>query len=159
MRLRIVLAGKIKERYLQQGVAEYLRRLRVYARVELAEVGDEPVPDRAAAADLARLREREAERLLRAVPAGDYLVALDAAGRSFSSEALAAWLTDRAVYSEPNLSFAIGGTTGLAPAVRDGAQLVLSLGPMTFPHQMVPLLLLEQIYRAFRIQRNEPYHW
>lgn len=158
MRIRILIAGKVRERYLQEGAAEYLKRLRPYARVEMVQLQDEPVPEGASPGELARVREREGERLLRALGDHEYLVALDIRGRQLSSEEFSRWLQERALRGESSLAFAIGGTTGLAPAVLERARLRLSLGPMTFPHQMVPLLLLEQIYRGFKIAAGEPYH-
>ncbi|MFO7173557.1 MAG: 23S rRNA (pseudouridine(1915)-N(3))-methyltransferase RlmH [Bacillota bacterium] len=158
MRIRILIAGKVRERYLQEGAGEYLKRLRPYARVEMVELQDEPLPEGASPGELARVREREGERLLRALKEDEYLVALDIRGRQFSSEEFSLWLQERALRGESSLAFAIGGTTGLAPAVLERARLRLSLGLMTFPHQMVPLLLLEQIYRGFKIAAGEPYH-
>lgn len=158
MRIKILLAGRVRERYLQEGMAEYLKRLGPYARVELVQLPDEPVPERAAAAELAGARQREGERILKALDDGAYLVALDLQGRQLSSEEFAAFLRERAVRGEPNLAFAIGGSTGLAPAVLERARLRLCLGRMTFPHVLVPLLLLEQLYRGFRINAGEPYH-
>jgi len=158
VRIRILIAGKVRERYLQEGAGEYLKRLRPYARVEMVELQDEPLPEGASPGELARVREREGERLLRALKEDEYLVALDIRGRQFSSEEFSLWLQERALRGESSLAFAIGGTTGLAPAVLERARLRLSLGLMTFPHQMVPLLLLEQIYRGFKIAAGEPYH-
>lgn len=158
LRIRILLAGKVRERYLQSGIAEYLKRLGPYARVELVQLPDEPVPERASAADLARARKREGERLLKALGPAEYLVALDLRGEQLTSEGLSEWLAQRALRGDSSLAFAIGGSTGLAPEVLRRAQFRLSLGAMTFPHQMVPLLLLEQLYRGFKIAAGEPYH-
>lgn len=158
MRLQVLLIGKVKEKYLHAGMSEYLKRLGPYARVDVIQLSDEAVPDRAAPADIARIQAREAERLLRALDPAAYLVALDLRGTQLSSEEFAAFLDQRALQGDSSIAFAIGGSTGLAPAVLQQARLRLSLGPMTFPHQMVPMLLLEQVYRAFRINRREPYH-
>ncbi len=158
MRVKILLAGKIRERYLHDGMAEYLKRLGPYARVEVLQMQDEPVPERASAADLAAARDREGERLLKAVDDSAYLVALDLQGHQLSSEDFSAFVQERGLRGESNLAFAIGGSTGLSPAVLNRARFKLCLGRMTFPHQLVPLLLLEQIYRGFKIAAGEPYH-
>lgn len=158
LRIRIVGAGKIRERFWLDAMAEYQKRLSAYARVEVVAVADEPVPERVSAAEAAAIKEREGQRLLRAMDPGQAVVALDLRGATMSSEAFAAWLAERAVAGQGSFAFVVGGTLGLADSVLARADLRLSLGPMTFPHQMVPLLLLEQIYRACRINAGEPYH-
>ncbi len=151
LHIKVVIAGKVRERYLREGAAEYLKRLSPYAKVDLVEVQDEPVPERASRKDLASARDVEAERILRAVREGNYLVAMDMRGKQMSSEDLSRWLQERSLVGESSLVFAIGGTTGLSDAVLTKAQYRLSMGPMTFPHQFMPLLLLEQLYRAVKI--------
>lgn len=158
LRLRIVGVGKVRERFWQAGIAEYSKRLAPYARLELLSVAEEALPEKPAAAAEAAVLEREGQRLLRAVEAGQVLAVLDVAGRGMSSEQFAAWIAQRAVEGQGSFAFVIGGSLGLAPAVRARADLLLSLGPMTFPHEMVPVLLLEQLYRACRINAGEPYH-
>ena len=158
LRLRIVGAGKVRERFWQAAMAEYQKRLPAYARLEIGAVADEPVPERLSAAEAVAVKEREGQRLLRALDPGQVVVALDGRGTTMSSEGFAAWLAERALAGQSSLAFVIGGTLGLADAVLARADLKLSLGPMTFPHQMVPVLLLEQIYRACRINAGEPYH-
>lgn len=138
MRIRILLAGRVRERYLQAGMAEYLKRLGPHARVEVQQL-----PDGALAS---------------AIDPAAYLIALDLRGQPLSSEEFAAFIQERGLRGDSHLVFAIGGSTGLAPAVLARARFRLSLGPMTFPHQLVPLLLLEQIYRAFQIAAGMPYH-
>lgn len=158
LHIKIVIAGKVRDRYLRDGAAEYLKRLSPHAKVDLAEVQDEPVPERASDKDLASAREVEAERILRIVRDGDYLVAMDIRGKQMSSEDLSKWLQERSLAGDSSLVFAIGGTTGLSDVVLSKAKLRLSMGPMTFPHQFMPLLLLEQVYRAVKIGEGEPYH-
>ncbi|MGE5579479.1 MAG: 23S rRNA (pseudouridine(1915)-N(3))-methyltransferase RlmH [Bacillota bacterium] len=158
MRIRIILVGKVRERYLRDGFAEYLKRLGPYAHVELVELQDEPVPETASQKQLAAVRQVEAERVLRALRENEYMVALDIRGTEMSSEDLSRWLQERALAGDPNLVFVIGGTTGLAPEILARARLRMSMGPMTFPHQFMPMLLAEQLYRAFRIGKGEPYH-
>jgi 23S rRNA (pseudouridine1915-N3)-methyltransferase len=158
VRIRIIIVGKVRERYLRDGVAEYLKRLGPYAHVELLELQDEPVPETSSDKQLAAARQVEAERILRTLRDSEYLVALDIRGTGMSSEDLSRWIQERAVSGDSNLAFVIGGTTGLAPEVLSRARLRLSMGPMTFPHQFMPMLVAEQLYRAFRIGRGEPYH-
>jgi 23S rRNA (pseudouridine1915-N3)-methyltransferase len=158
VRIRIIIVGKVRERYLRDGVAEYLKRLGPYAHVELVELQDEPVPETSSDKQLAAARQVEAERVLRTLRDNEYVVALDIRGTGMSSEDLSKWIQERAVSGDSNLAFVIGGTTGLAPEVLSRARLRLSMGPMTFPHQFMPMLVAEQLYRAFRIGRGEPYH-
>ncbi len=158
LHVKVVIAGKVRERYLREGAAEYLKRLGPYAKVELLEVQDEPAPERASEKDLARARDIEAERIQRSVGDCDYLVAMDIRGKQMSSEDLSGWLQQRSLAGESSLAFVIGGTTGLSDAMLTRARLRLSMGPMTYPHQFMPMLLLEQLYRAVKIGEGEPYH-
>jgi 23S rRNA (pseudouridine1915-N3)-methyltransferase len=158
MRIRIILVGKVREKYLHEGVAEYLKRLRPYAQVELVELQDENVPETFSERQLAQARQVEAERILRTLRANEYVVVLDIHGTQMSSEDFSRWIQERALSGDSNLALVIGGTTGLAPEVLSRARLRLSIGPMTFPHQFMPMLVAEQLYRAFRIARGEPYH-
>lgn len=156
MRIKVLLVGKVREKYLRDGINEYLKRLGPYAKVELVQLADEPMPEKATAAEEEQGRGREGARLLKA--AAGYLVALDLRGEQYSSEQFAAFLAERALRGQSRLSFLIGGSTGLAPEVTRQAGHLLSLGAMTLPHQMVPLVLLEQLYRSFKINAGEPYH-
>ncbi len=158
MRIRIILVGKLRERYLCEGVCEYLKRLRPYVSIKLVELQDEPVPEAFSEKQLASARQAEAERILRTITDNEYVVALDIRGTQMSSEELSRWVQERALYGDSSLAFVIGGTTGLAPEILSRAQLRLSMGPMTFPHQFMPMLIAEQLYRAFKIARGEPYH-
>ncbi len=158
MRIRIVMVGKIKEKYLQAGLEEYLKRLGPYAKVEMLSVPDEPTPDGAPPAIEEQVKAREGERILKHLDPSAFVIAMDGRGQTLSSEELAAFLEERALRGQPNLAFVIGGSLGLAPDVLSRADYKLSLGRMTFLHQMVPLILLEQVYRGFKINRGEPYH-
>lgn len=148
----------MKEKYFQAGVEEYLKRLGPYAKVDLAFLADEPTPDGASAAQEAQIKAREGDRILAQVEPGQYVVALDGRGEMLSSEDLAGFLAERGLRGQSNLVFVIGGSLGLAPQVLQRADFKLSLGKMTLLHQMVPLILLEQVYRGFKINRGEPYH-
>jgi 23S rRNA (pseudouridine1915-N3)-methyltransferase len=158
LRIRIILVGKVKEKYLLAGMDEYLKRLGPYTKVDVIYLADEPTPDGASPAQELQVKAKEGERILAQIDPGQYVVALDLRGETLSSEELAAFLAERALRGQPNLAFVIGGSLGLAPQVLKRADYKLSLGRMTFVHQMVPLLILEQIYRGFKINRGEPYH-
>jgi len=158
LRIRIIIAGRVRERYLREGIAEYLKRLSPYAHVELVELQDEPVPESFSEKQLEAARQVEAERIMRALRENEYVVALDIRGIAMSSEGFSAWLQERGLFGDSNLAFVIGGTTGLGAEVLARARLRLSMGPMTFPHQFMPLLVAEQLYRAFRIEKGQPYH-
>jgi 23S rRNA (pseudouridine1915-N3)-methyltransferase len=158
LRIRIILVGKIKEKYLLAGIEEYLKRLGPLAKVEITYLADEPTPDGASPAQEMQVKMKEGERILAQLDPGQFVIAMDLRGETVSSEELAAFLAERALRGQPNLTFVIGGSLGLAPQVLQRADYKLSLGRMTFLHQMVPLILLEQIYRGFKINRGEPYH-
>ena len=159
MKIRIVAAGRLKEKYLREGVAEYEKRLAPFASVELLETREEYMPENPSEAQRQQALAKEGERLLRLVPEKSFLIVLDVKGKLLSSEALAKELAGLALQGRSDLTFLIGGAFGLSPAVRDRADLRISFSPMTFTHQMVRLLLYEQIYRAFKINRGEKYHW
>lgn len=153
MNLTLVCVGKLKERHWREAADEYLKRLRPYARVTVIEV-----PDRDVSADEDRALAAEADTVLRAIPDGALVVALDIAGEARSSEELARWLERHGVDGRSSLAFVVGGAGGLHARVLARADEHLSLGPLTFPHQFARVVLLEQLYRAFRIIRGEPYH-
>lgn len=159
MKIRIVAVGKLKEKYLREGVAEYAKRLAPFASVELLETREEYMAENPSEAQRQQTLAKEGERLLRLVPERSFLIVLDVKGKLLSSEVLAKELASLALQGQSDLTFLIGGAFGLSPAVRDRADLRISFSPMTFTHQMVRLLLYEQIYRAFKINRGEKYHW
>lgn len=158
MKYHIITIGKIKEAYLTEGINEFLKRLRPYGQVEITALPEEKMPDRPSAADKKRVIDKEGEKLLRHVHEGSFLIALDVQGKLLSSEDLAARFSQVALYGCSELSFIIGGPFGLADAIRQRADLCISFGRITLTHQMIRLLLLEQIYRAIKIERHEPYH-
>jgi 23S rRNA (pseudouridine1915-N3)-methyltransferase len=158
MQVQIIAVGKIRERYLSDGIAEYVKRLRPYVKLRVTEVDDDRRPASLSLAHQGQFLAREGEKILAAIPEGSVTVALAVDGKPFSSEELAAFLKKREVSGASQVTFIIGGDLGLAPSVMERCDLVLSLSSMTFTHQMVRLVLLEQVYRAFRIMRGEPYH-
>ena len=153
MNLTLVCVGKLKERHWRDAADEYLKRLRPYARVSVIEVLDRDVT-----ADEARALAAEGEGIVRAIPEGSRVVVLDIVGAARSSADLAAWLERHGVEGTSAITFVVGGASGLDGRVLDRADERLSLGPLTLPHQLARVVLLEQLYRAFRIMRGEPYH-
>ncbi len=159
MRITIVAVGKIKERYLTAGIGEYVKRLGPFCRLDIVELAEEKMPDSPSSADKARALGREGERILKAVRPASHLIVLDRGGAALSSEDLAARLNALALAGKSDLTFVIGGAFGLAPAVLAAAAEKISFSALTFTHQIIRLLLVEQLYRAFKISRGEPYHW
>ncbi len=159
MKITIVCAGKIKEKYLNAGIAEFLKRLKPFAQVEIREIHEEKMPEEPSAAEKEQVLKKEGEKLLKLVPSGSYLFVLDVYGQLKSSEKLAAEINELGLRGRSSLTFLIGGAFGLSEEVRARADERISFSPMTFTHQMVRLLLVEQIYRAFKINRGEKYHW
>lgn len=159
MKITIVCAGKIKEKYLSAGIAEFMKRLKPFAQVEIREIHEEKMPDSPSDAEKEQVLTREGEKLLKLVPEGSYLFVLDVFGKEKSSEELAASIDKLGLSGRSNITFLIGGAFGLSSEVRKAADALLSFSRMTFTHQMVRLLLVEQIYRAFKINRGEKYHW
>lgn len=159
MKIRIVTVGKIKEKYLSAGIAEYVKRLTPFCRMEIVELDEERMPNDPSPAEKQQVLDREGERILKAVRQGSYLFVLDVAGKLISSEELSAQIDNLALSGQSDITFVIGGPFGLSPAVLSAAAERISFSRMTFTHQMIRLLLVEQIYRAFKISRGEPYHW
>ena len=153
MRLSVIAVGKLKERYWREASDEYLKRLSAYATVRVAEI-----PDRDPARGEARALAEEGVDVLRAIPEGAYVIALDLGGKQLSSEAFSARLDALALDGRSTVAFLIGGSLGLDAPVIARADERLSLGPMTLPHNLARVVVLEQVYRAFRISRGEPYH-
>ncbi len=150
--------GKVREPYLTEGISEYLKRLRPFTHLEILDLPDEKVPDRASDAEIKKLTEKEGLRMLNAITPDDSVVALDVAGAEWSSVDLARYIGEREMSVRGEIVFCIGGSLGLSDAVIRRAGIRLSLSRMTFTHQMVRLILLEQIYRAFMIRSGRPYH-
>jgi len=157
VRLRIVAIGRLKEDYLRAAIADYTNRIKPYARIELEEVPGLPDPLRGSRASVARIQDGEAVLLLHRLQPGEQLVALDSRGLAMTSEDFAEFLRPQAA-AGASATFVIGGSWGLGRAVLDRAVIAISLSPMTFPHAIARLILLEQVYRAFKILRGEAYH-
>lgn len=156
--ISIITVGKLKEKYLINGINEYIKRMGPYAKVEVIEVPDEKAPEQLSNAEMQQVKEKEGERILAKVPQDAYVIALAIEGEMWSSERLAKELDKLATYGRSKVAFIIGGSLGLSTAVMQRSNCQLSFSKMTFPHQLMRLILVEQVYRAFRINRGEPYH-
>lgn len=158
MNIHILTVGKLKEKYLKLGIQEYVKRLGPFAKVTITEVNDEKAPESLSDADIQLVKQKEGERLLSHISTDTYVFALAIQGKQFTSEALANQIDKLATYGKSKLTFVIGGSHGLSEDVLRRADQQLSFSKMTFPHQLMRLILVEQIYRAFKINRGEPYH-
>lgn len=156
--MRVVAVGRIREGYLREGIAEYAKRLRSYTQFEEISVREEAYRENESDAVKARVMEREADALLHATPRTAYKIALDRRGRRYTSEAFAEHLAGLQAEGRQSVAFLIGGSLGLAPRLLGEVDESLSFSSFTFPHQLMRLILMEQIYRAFSILRGEPYH-
>ena len=159
MRFYVVCIGKLKDAYLRDGVAEFVKRMRPYGGITITELNESKIGDKPSDADRKQVVDEEGERLLKAVPKNAYTVLLDVYGKTMSSEDLAKTVVKLEGDGVSDMAFIIGGAFGVSEALRQSVNYKLSFSPMTFTHQMVRLLLVEQIYRASKINRNEPYHW
>ena len=158
MYIDIVCVGKVKERYLRDAIDEYRKRLSRFAKVDVIEVADEKTPEHASDTLNAQIKEKEGERILKHLRDGAFVVALAIEGDQLTSEQLAARIAQWGLHGVSHLQFVIGGSLGLDPRVLRRANMMLSFSKMTFPHQLMRVILLEQIYRAFKINAHEPYH-
>ncbi|SES34515.1 23S rRNA (pseudouridine(1915)-N(3))-methyltransferase RlmH [Salisediminibacterium halotolerans] len=158
MKIKLIAVGKLKEKYLKQGIDEYTKRLSAFATVEHIEVADEKAPEQMSETEIKQVQEKEGERILQKIHKDDYVTALAIDGKQWSSERLAKEIDQLTTHGKSKLTFVIGGSVGLSDSVMKRADQSLSFSAMTFPHQLMRLILLEQIYRAFKINRGEPYH-
>jgi 23S rRNA (pseudouridine1915-N3)-methyltransferase len=158
MQIQVVCVGKLKEKYWTGAIDEYAKRLSPFARLDIRELPDEKTPDSMSPAEEEQTKTREGERILAALKPDAHVIALAIDGEPWTSEQLAAHMERQAVYGGGSVAFIIGGSLGLSPAVLARADKRLSFGRMTYPHQLMRVIVLEQIYRAFKINRGEPYH-
>ena len=158
MRCQILTVGKLKEKYLKDGIAEYQKRLKPVFPVEIKEIPDRPVPENSSEKDIAKAVEKEGDGLLAAIDDDSFVVALDIHGKELSSEEFAEKMNQWSFNGVRKLVIVIGGSCGLSPAVLQRADFKQSFGKCTYPHQLMRLILTEQIYRTVKINRNEPYH-
>ena len=158
MKIKLVTVGKLKEKYLKDGIAEYAKRLGRFSKLEIVELADEKTPDKASEVENQQILEKEGSRILAKVSEREFVVALAIEGKQFPSEEFSSILNDITVRGFSDITFVIGGSLGLSPTVKKRANLLMSFGKLTLPHQLMRLVLVEQIYRAFMIQQGCPYH-
>ncbi|TQR29285.1 23S rRNA (pseudouridine(1915)-N(3))-methyltransferase RlmH [Lysinibacillus sphaericus] len=158
MNITIVSVGKLKEKYLKMGIDEYVKRLGGYAKMDLIEVPDEKAPEQLSEAEMEIVKKKEGERILSKISPDTYVIALAINGKMKTSEQMAADLESLMTYGKSKIAFVIGGSLGLHDDVLKRADEKQSFGKMTLPHQLMKLVLVEQIYRSFRIIKGEPYH-
>ena len=158
MKITVIAVGKIKEKFYTDPIAEYSKRLSRYCRLEVIQVADEKTPDGASEAQERQIKEKEGSRILAQIKDGTYVIALAVQGTMLSSEQLASKLNKLGVDGQSQIVLIIGGSLGLSDEVLKRADYHLSFSPMTFPHQLMRVILLEQIYRSYRIISGEPYH-
>ncbi|MBS7344315.1 MAG: 23S rRNA (pseudouridine(1915)-N(3))-methyltransferase RlmH [Caryophanon sp.] len=158
MNISIITVGKLKEKYLKMGIDEYAKRLGGYAKIDLIEVPDEKAPEQLSDAEMEIVKKKEAERILAKIGQDTYVVALAINGKQKTSEQMAKDIESLMTYGRSKIAFVIGGSLGLHDDVLKRADEQQSFGKMTLPHQLMKLVLIEQIYRSFRIMKGEPYH-
>jgi len=158
MKIKIVTVGKLKEKYLKDGIAEYSKRISRFAAVEMIELADEKTPDRASDSENEKILNLEGNRILSKIGDREFVVVLAIEGKTLSSEEFSSQLEQASINGSSTLTFVIGGSLGLSKEVKKRANLSVSFGRLTLPHQLMRLVLIEQIYRAFTIQQGSPYH-
>ena len=158
MNIKIIAVGKLKEKYLKEAVLEYTKRLSKYCRLKILEVIDEKLPESYRIAEEKIARGKEGQRILKHINGNMYVIALDVKGIELSSEGFSDFIEDLSIKGKSNIAFVIGGSLGLSEDVLKRANYRLSFSLMTFPHQLMRVILLEQVYRGFRIIKGEPYH-
>ena len=158
MQISVICVGKIKERFYRDAIDEYSKRLSRYCRLNITEVADEMTPDKCSDAQRDQILAKEADRIRAKIPDSAHVVTLEIQGRELSSEALSSYIDEIGVSGVSHIVFIIGGSLGLHRSVTELADMHLSFSPMTFPHQLMRVILLEQIYRSYRIICGEPYH-
>ncbi|MDD6449159.1 MAG: 23S rRNA (pseudouridine(1915)-N(3))-methyltransferase RlmH [Lachnospiraceae bacterium] len=158
MRITIACVGKVKEKFYRDAIQEYAKRLSRYVKLDIQEVADEKTPENASLALEKEIKEKEGNRLLKKIPDNAYVIALAIEGQALSSTDLAGKIEKLGLSGNSHIVFVIGGSLGLSPQVLGRADDKLSFSKMTFPHQLMRVILLEQIYRSYRIINGEPYH-
>ena len=158
MKITLITVGKIKEKYLKDAIAEYSKRLSRYCKLEIVEVADEKTPDNASDTVEDAIRDKEGERILKYIKEVAYVITLEIAGKMLTSEEMAEKIEKLGVQGTSHIIFIIGGSIGLGREILKRSDYALSFSKMTFPHQLMRVILLEQIYRSYRIINHEPYH-
>lgn len=158
MKITIVAVGKLKEKYWKQAISEYEKRLSAYTKIDIVEVPDEKAPENMSEKEIEQVKAKEGERILAKIKPQSTVITLEIKGKMLGSEELAKELDQRMIQGASDFTFVIGGSNGLHDTVLQRSNFALSFSKMTFPHQMMRVVLLEQIYRAFKINRGEAYH-
>lgn len=158
MNIKVICVGKLKGKYLKQGIAEYSKRLSKFCKFEIIEVPDEKAPEKLSPAEMEAVKQKEGKRILHKIKDKEYVYALAIEGKERTSEEFAAEIEKLGTYGHSDVTFVIGGSLGLSPAVLKRAQTKISFGRFTLPHQLMRLVLTEQIYRGFMINNGSPYH-
>lgn len=158
MKIKVVTVWKLKEKYLKDGIAEYSKRISRFAKFEMIELSDEKTPDKASESENQKILEIEGQRILSKIADRDFVIVLAIEGKTFFSEEFSKQLEETSIKGFSTFTFIIGGSLGLSSSVKNRANLSVSFGRLTLPHQLMRLVLVEQIYRAFTIQQGFPYH-
>lgn len=158
MRISVISVGKIKEKFFTDAIAEYSKRLSKYCKLEMMEVADEKAPENLSTKEEVQIKDKEGERIHSKIPDSAYVICLAIEGKQLTSEGLSEKIAELALNGDSHVAFVIGGSLGLSGNVLKRADFKLSFSPMTFPHQLMKVILLEQVYRGFRIMKGEPYH-
>ena len=158
MKVRIISVGKIKEKYLMQGINEYIKRLSPYTKVEMVEVADEKIPENASLSEEEMVKEKEGNKLLEKIKEDEYVILLDLHGKEIDSVELSKLIETTMISGKSTIDFVIGGSLGLSKPLINRANYRLCFSKLTFTHQMIRLFLLEQIYRSYKIMNNQTYH-
>jgi 23S rRNA (pseudouridine1915-N3)-methyltransferase len=158
MRITLITVGKIKEKYLKMAIDEYSKRLSKYCKLEIIEVMDEKAPEKMSVSQEIIVKDKEGDKILKYVKESSYVITLEIEGKSLTSEQLASKINQLGIEGKSHITFIIGGSIGLSEKVMKRSNYQLSFSKMTFPHQLMRVILLEQIYRSFRINNGEPYH-
>src|SRR5690554_358900 len=158
MNINIIAVGKIKEKYIQEGIKEFSKRLSRYCNLKIIEVDDEKAPENLSDKEMEAVKQKEGLKILSKIPQNSFIISLEIQGKKISSEELSKKMEEIMVSGINDITFIIGGSLGLSKEVTSKSDFKLSFSEMTFPHQLMRLILLEQIYRGWRIMKNEPYH-
>ena len=159
MKIEVIAVGKVKEAYLRDGIAEYEKRIGAYSDLKITSIQDEPFGDKDSPKRKEEIKSCEGEKILSKLRPSSFVIVCDLAGEELSSEGFSNYVAELALSGKSDLTFIIGGALGLSDGVLKKADFVLCFSKMTFPHQLMRMILLEQIYRAFKIMRKEPYHY
>ena len=158
MNIKIITVGKIKEKFMRSAIDEYTKRLSRYCKLEIIEVADEKTPDNASEKEEEAIKEKEGSKVRSYIKDTDYVIALDLSGKDMTSEQFSKKIESLGLEGKSNIVFLIGGSLGISSETLKRADMKISFSKMTFPHQLFRIMLLEQIYRGFRIMKGEPYH-